>query len=367
MPAHRIQWSWSPSSQEKRAEAARSLSERLREGSLDRCATSRAVAQEAARSIQDWLEERPKGWGRGSAALDEAGSHLEAGWADWMANQGWRGICARLIEDLRLRFHAAREHESAELRIVLAEVLELWTGVEGARREFNDPANVRTEAGPVSHEAVVPHALRSLERSETVLLYGYSETVLASLAAAQRAGLFPEVVIGLGAGDESGKRMARGLAAHGVSARLLWDAAAIAAVPHVDRVWLGTEALGSTSFVGLVGTTLLLAEAQRHEVPVSLLCTSDKLISASQVELPRWGSEERWNLWSHGPEEVQVESQPFELSNTQGVQHWITEQGPESLADLCTRSLRTDVVAPCVEQRASHERSGQEIANLEQH
>ena len=359
MPAHRISWSWSPSAQDKRAEAARNLKDRLRESALDRAANSRAVTLEAASLLQHWLAERPKGWGREPAGVREAGAELEAGWGEWVENHGWRGTCAGFIDALRKTFHsasevgAARQAKAGSMRAALRGELEAW--LEPELRTSHDGQGTASAPGPrwIDPQRVVPHALRTLRRAEALLIHGYSETVLASLAAAQKAGLFPQVLVGLGLADQSGTRMARQLSAHGIHVRLLWDAAALGSVPSVDRIWLGTEAVGSGGFCALVGTTLLLAEANRNEVPVSVLCTSDKLLPGGELQLPRWGSEERWNLWSHGPDEVEVESQPFELVAAGADETWITEEGPESLVAFCTRSRRTGTAAPCSIEPAS--------------
>lgn len=357
MPAHRIRWSWSPSTREERAGAARSLKERLRECSLDRAASSIDVTLEAATLTKSWLADRPRGWGHQGTGHEDAGFELELGWREWVTNHGWRGVCSKFVDGVRAALHRSASTQDAGseelLREELGQVLEGWLICS----EEESPAGAERLTTPtrrlVAPESVVPHALRSLERHETILLSGYSETVLACLGGAQQGGLYPEVVVGLGAADQSGKRMARQLASLGIGVRLLWDTAVLGAVHSVDRIWLGTEAVGSTSFVGLVGTGLLISEAARHEVPVNVICTSDKLMPAGITELPGWGELERWNLWSHGPEEVRVESQPYELTDADCVRVWITEEGPESLATICTRSMRTSISDPCTPRQGS--------------
>ncbi|MFT7671107.1 MAG: hypothetical protein ACI8X5_003823 [Planctomycetota bacterium] len=339
MSANVISWSWSPSAAEGHLEGAKGLQERLRESALDRTATSREVTIEAAQQMTGWLEERPKSWGLAPEGAQAAAAELEAGWAEWNKNHGWRATCSTFLDSVRGAYHGA-----LSLRKSLIDELENWLACDNrAGTKPNQDQGHRL----VDRQAVVPHALRVLERGETVLIHGYSSTLLGCLKAAQTAGLFPKVLVGLGAPDQSGKRMARELSTSGIQVRLAWDAAVMGAVASVDRIWLGTEAVGSQHFTGLVGTQMLLMEARRNEVPANILCTSDKLAPASEIKLPAWGFSEHWNLWSHGPNEVQIESQPYELVDASLVSTWITEEGPESLAAFCTRSLRTNIAAPC--------------------
>lgn len=343
MPAHRVHWSWSSSARQDPIEAARGLEERLRECAQDRAASARQVALEAAGILVAWLGERPRAWGEGDEGRARAAIELETGWAAWAQDQAWRGPCAQLLDDLRRTFHGCDWRRSGGLREALEQELEAWPQL-GER--LADPAEL------------VPHALRRLERGQTLLLYAPSEAVVAALGAAQRAGLDPELLLAQGAPDQSGPRAARELAACGLRVRLAWDAAVLGAVADVDQVWLETEALAPDVFAGLVGTSLLAGEAHRHEVPVHVLCTSDALLPAGAALLPAWGAEERWNLWSQGPRSVRVESQPFELASVDTVDLWITEAGPETLPGLCTRRLRTRAAAPCDEgaarSRAAH-------------
>jgi hypothetical protein len=304
------------------------------------------ITREAAGELRTWLGGRPRGWGLETTSSQIVGQELEEGWRAWSENHAWRGPCALFLDSLRRTYDLAREG-AGSARSMLAEELEHWLAEEDPHGPPWDGEPL--SAGPrlPSREAVAEHAIANLQHDEAVLVHGYSETVILALAAAQDSGLRPRVTVGAGAPDQSGKRLARELAGLGLYARVVWDAVALGSAPDADRIWLGTEALGPESFLGLVGTRLLLEEAARAEVPVELLCTSDKWVPGGHLELPAWGDEEPWALWSHAPGEVMLDSQPFEAIGCELVEAWITERGREPLAEFSLRSLRVGTASPC--------------------
>jgi len=348
MPTHRISWSWSPAAQEDCVQRADNLVEALSESARDRASSAASITVEAAERMRAWINAQDESWSFSAAAAD-----LEAGWGEWAHHQGWRGPCAAWIDALRCTYREARDAGGAPgPRQALLTELDAWLAEapadvprhQGESREAGFAA--RTRLG--RPEDVCPHALRRLGREETILIHGYSETALGVVTAAQKAGLFPEVLLAQGAADQSGLRSARHLANHGVRVRLAWDVAVVANVDEVDRIWLGTEAVGAGAFLAPVGTSLLLEQAERLEVPAAVLCTVDKLVPGGSVQLPPWGEEESWNLWAYAPEGVELSSQPLERVDAEKIGLWLTEAGEETLAEFCTRGLKPYPAPPCV-------------------
>ncbi len=347
MPAHRISFSWSPKAQGGGSDAAAGLAERLRPCALDRAASAREVAREAAQELTTWIGQQSREWGSAEADRLACGEELEAGWSEWLHHQGWRGAGALLIDALRSAFASDAAAPKAGPRAALLAELEAWTNEGASAPPSSSEESTDSSPRTTAPEALVPHALRELERRDHVLVYGGSETVLAALCGAQQAGLYPQVTVAAGAPDHSGKRMARHLANHGLAVRLVWDAAALGAVAEADRIWIGTEAVGSGEFLALVGTRLLADEAARQEVPMSVLCTDEACVPGGNLRLPAWAGDEGWGLWSQGAEGVALDSQPYERVPGGAVNTWITCEGHESLAQLCTRSLRLEPAPPC--------------------
>ena len=337
-------WTWTPPAREEPSSGVRSLADRLRACAEDRASSARALAREAARELRAWIAERPRGWGETPAASTSVGLELEGGLRPWAEGQAWRGPCALFLDTLRRAFLEARDGGQGPRDALLAE-LTAWSDEQGVGEWDGRPGTTGRRLPDPG--VIAARAVEQLERGEALLVHGYSEEVIAAVVAAQQAGLAPQVIVGAGAPDQSGKRTARELSGRGVAVRVLWDAVVLSRVADCDRLWLGLEALAPDRFVGVVGTSTLLGEAARAEVPVQALCGRDAWMPGGELELPTWGEQESWSLWSHPPEEVALESQPFEAVHCELVGSWITERGLESLADFSLRALTLEPAPPC--------------------
>lgn len=316
------------------------LADRVRELAGDRASSAADLVREAAEHLAEWVRSRPEEW-----TWELARSELDEGLCELRAAHGWRGPVAlffdALAKTLALSSRRPLETTAGE---VLGEELGLWLGgVSG------DPQDVRWDGRPLApgrrllpREDCVRALLPELERGETVLVHGFSETVTLAISAAQKRGLAPRVLLSEGGPDLGGRRMARRLVREGVRVTLTYDAALHMDLGRADRVWLGTEAIGADAFLARVGTRALLAEARRLEVPTYVLATSDKLTPRGELTLPEWCAHDRWLLWENAPEGVDVESQAFETVPLDLPTAFATECGLESAASLSLRSLRTD-------------------------
>jgi hypothetical protein len=334
--------------------AAKRLGERLNEVAADRSASARALVAETTEILLAWVLERPATW-----SWAEAGRELESALSLWHAEQGWRGPCAVWIDSLRRAWHQGSEAPPAgDLpgpTAWFAEELGLWIwGRDGGLErepEFAEPWQGeplgRGRRVP-SRDALATHAARELEHGELVLVSGgYSESLVLALQAAQRAGRRPAVWIAEGAPDLGGRRMARELSRAGLEVELGFDLAAFEVLPRADRLWLGTEAIGAEAFLARIGTRALIETAERLEVPVEVLATSDKLVPGGVLRLPAGYARETWRLWDAAPEGVRLQSQIYETVALDHVACWRTEQGDESASALHLRALRIEAAQPC--------------------
>ena len=114
----------------------------------------------------------------------------------------------------------------------------------------------------------------------------------------------------------------------------------LAAVRRADRVWLGTDALGTDEFLGRVGTGALVERAKELGVLTTVLATTDKLTPGGDLKLPDWASGEAWHLWESAPKDVEVEAQPFEPVGLEWVNGVATEVGLMLPGDLRDAPLR---------------------------
>lgn len=338
----------------------------------DRASPADALLREASETLFEWVMERPLVW-----SWTEASVELEAGWADFVSTHSWRGPVALWVDSLRRTVRAGQKagHPAfgAGARQVLGEEIGLWLGglqrggaageipgsgivhAGGELPEGGEAAQLPTWDGqPLAQGARMPSrsalarkAIEDLERGESILVCGFSETVIGALCAAHKVDLAPTVILGEGSGDASGRRMARRLADDGLPVRMVYDSALFASLPHADRVWFGAEAIGSEAWLARVGSGALIEEARRLDVPVEVLATSDKLIPGGALELPAWGVSDRWMLWEDPPPGVELEAQPYEAVPLDSAATFVSEVGRESGSELALRSLRTEPVAPC--------------------
>jgi hypothetical protein len=287
------------------------LRERLSELAADRAAGASELVLETCAVLRAWVHERPLGWTWSEAARD-LGEGLEA----WSAEQGWRGAAARLSAALE----AARELAPHGPREVLSEELGLWlAGDEAHGRWSGRPLDPGRRLPDRAHrERAARHAVLrggsadGLERGETLLALGATETVALALEHAHDEGRDPRVLTGQGGPCVDGLRLARRLCEAGVAVTVTWDAALPARVEDVDRIWLGTEASDGRRFLAPVGTEALLRRARELGVAAELLLEEDQRLPAgAPLRTPAWGERDEWLLWDGAPEGVELCSQAF--------------------------------------------------------
>lgn len=297
------------------------LAGRLSTLAEDRGSTADAIVRRTAAAADEWLSgsESPN-----DGILDRLQSELR----DIYDAHGWRGPVARFRHALAGVQAALPEPSEqvgpAALREALAQECAHWSGESDeslgsaagspAGRWSGVPLAPGARLGDKSRcAAPLLEGLRGLGPGEVILVHGWSETVARGIEFAQARGLAPEIIVSEGGPDLGGRRLARRLVASGLTVRFIYDAALVHAAGRADRIWLGTEALGSRAFLGRVGTHSLLTRASDLDVPVALLATTDKRVpKGSSLAFPQWSAEEPWHLWEGAPRDVFVESQSFE-------------------------------------------------------
>lgn len=293
-PTHIFEWTPPSAGVPRPVLGTDSLAEAVAPLADDRGATADDLVRRVARATRDWLQ--------GDASPD-AGIHarLQHELADVLDVHGWRAPVMNLRAALARIAARVLDDGGPALREALADECERWTA-EGEGAPLGDKTRC---AAPLLE------GLEAMGPGETVLLHGWSETVARAVEFVQARGLRPSVIVSEGGPDLGGRRLARRLVASGVATRFVYDAALVAAVGRVDRVWLGTEAIGETEFVGRIGTRALLERARDLDVPAVLMATRAKFAPGS-LALPEWPASEAWHLWEGAPTDVVVESQSYE-------------------------------------------------------
>jgi hypothetical protein len=291
--------------------------------------TAADLIRKVARSTCDWLnDEGCPDAAVGKALLDHELVLLREA-------HGWRAPVARFLAALEGVCGRIADNGAPELREALSAECARW-------QEFSSellPDRSRCAAALLDQGSLNPAA--GLESGEVILIHGWSETVARGVELAQARGLVPEIIVSEGGPDLGGRRLARRLVASGLAVRFIYDAALVDAVKRVDRIWLGTESIGSRAFIGRLGTRAVLERAHELDVPSAVIATTDKLLPKGAVQAPMWSTDEPWHLWEGAPHGVTVESQSFESIPLELASVFATNEGLFGAQELMRR---TDLV-----------------------
>ena len=287
--------------------------------------TAADLIRKVAREACAWLNaEGCPNAGVGTALLDHELRLLRDAHA-------WRGPVARFFSALEAVAATIGDDGSPALREALSIECARWQ--EGAPELLPDRS--RCASALLDGDSILPCA--GLESGELILIHGWSETVARGVELALAKGITPEIIVSEGGPDLGGRRLARRLVASGLTVRFVYDAALVDAVRRVDRLWLGTEAIGARHFIGRVGTRAALERASELDIPSAVIATTDKITPTGRVSEPTWSADEPWHLWEGAPHGVTVESQSFEHVPLELAGAFATNEGLFGALELAKR------------------------------
>ena len=315
------------------------LERRLEPLREDRTSTAAGIVREASELLRDWLTEV------GSNENHALGALLGTALDPLHQVHGWRGPVALWLRTIDRAVRQAGSFRTP-LREVLVEEMGLWLGgIDGV----SEPDSTEWTGEPLDPGTRLPDRRRCIESllpeiepGEVLVVPGFSETVALAIERLVEEGLAPILILGEGGPSLGGRQMVRRLEHTSLSMRLVYDVALGAELPQADRVWLGTEAIGPASMVGLKGTGALLTEARRRQVPCTVFATTDKVMPGARLELPAWAQRESYLLWDGPAEGLTVDAQYFEHTLLDGQALLATEVGLRTPAQLALQALRTD-------------------------
>ena len=315
------------------------LERRLEPFVEDRTSTAHEIVLEVSEVLRDWLMDV------GSNENHALGALLGTALDPLHRIHGWRGPMALWLRTIDRAVGQASSFRTP-LREVLVEELGLWLGGAEAPSESapeiwsGEPLD--TGIRLPDRERCIESLLSEIEPGEVLVIPGFSETVALAVERLVEEGLTPVLILGEGGPSLGGRQMVRRLEHCALSMRLVYDVALGAELVQADRVWLGTEAIGPASMVGLKGTTALLGEARRRQVPCTVFATSDKVMPGARLELPQWAQDESYLLWDGPAEGLSVDAQFFEHTPLDGQALLATELGLRTPAQLALQALRMD-------------------------
>ena len=165
-----------------------------------------------------------------------------------------------------------------------------------------------------------------VDRPLRVVTLSYSRTVLTLLVAvAQRRGV--RVACGEGRPALEGRRLATQLAARALDVTFFTDAALGQALADADAVLVGADAVGPAWFLNKCGTRMLAASAAQQGVPLYVVATRDKFVSADLADALRIRHGEAAEVWDSPPAGVAVLNPYFERVPLELAANLITDVG----------------------------------------
>jgi translation initiation factor 2B subunit (eIF-2B alpha/beta/delta family) len=133
---------------------------------------------------------------------------------------------------------------------------------------------------------VAQYGAALIAEGATVLTHSYSQTVEASLLAAHARGLRFRIVVTESYPLGEGVRLAAALEKAGLRVSLVRDDAVSANMPVTSLVLVGADAVSPAGVVNKVGTSEISRLAREYRVPLYVVCTSDKLVTAHELDDP---------------------------------------------------------------------------------
>jgi translation initiation factor 2B subunit (eIF-2B alpha/beta/delta family) len=181
-------------------------------------------------------------------------------------------------------------------------------------------------------------ALRDLladERAPLVLTISYSSSVVGVLRElATRTTL--RVVGGEGRPRLEGRRLVSELAAKGIEATLVVDAALTAVLSEAACVVMGADAVFGDRWINKVGSFGLAAAAALRGVPVYVITARDKFVPAALAPsvAPDSRSQDDDEVWPDRSPDVRIRNVVFETVPAELATLFLTEAGPVPPGDL---------------------------------
>ena len=124
-----------------------------------------------------------------------------------------------------------------------------------------------------------------------------------------------------------GRAFAASLAEAGVLVTCLTDSGLGGALPHVEAVLVGADAVAPDRFLNKSGTHMLAAAAAHRGLPVYVLATRDKFVSAPVAATLRIRDADPAEVWDQAPGGVTVRNTYFEWTPLDVIASVITDAG----------------------------------------
>jgi len=191
-----------------------------------------------------------------------------------------------------------------------------------------------TRALTASTEEIARGASRLIEENAQLMTISRSTTVLETLKGAKRQGKRFSVICPESRPLLEGLLLAQELGKLGIPVELCADALAPSLVSRCDLVLVGGDALAPEGLVNKIGTYPLALAAQRDDVPVVALISTQKLLTRFNPEwIPEMDPSELWDR-VQPMENVRVLNRYFDLTPLSLISRIVTERGIYTVEEI---------------------------------
>jgi translation initiation factor 2B subunit (eIF-2B alpha/beta/delta family) len=192
-------------------------------------------------------------------------------------------------------------------------------------------------------EAVADAAARVLAAYPAIMTFSRSITVVRALTLMAERGMGRAIYCSEGRPNYEGQTLASELAWAGLRVTLGVDMALFGWLPQVRALAIGADSISSQGMVSKLGTAPLTRAARELEIPVYVLCTSDKFMPAEYYSGRDLGSGPREEIMPESNDRLTVSNIYYDITPLDQITSVVTEQGRLQGDDLMAALRRVRV------------------------
>lgn len=165
-----------------------------------------------------------------------------------------------------------------------------------------------------------------------IFAYSFSSTVISALLSARNKGKYFRVATSEARPSFEGRKLAINLAQGGIEVMHTFDLALGLILPNCSAAFMGADCVGLPGIVNKVGSWLLAIACREYNIPLYVLCDTDKFVSEERLfefEKHERPGKELWpefNL-TDSNKKIRILNHQFELVSLNLVTSLISEKG----------------------------------------
>ncbi|MDP8256966.1 MAG: hypothetical protein P9M14_14545 [Candidatus Alcyoniella australis] len=275
------------------------LSQLLEEVIGDRVSGAAQVTRKAAGLISQWIEQTSK---------PEPENFLELG---MMLIQGQPSMAPviNLVNDVLLAMHQAQEN-----------------GLK-AKQGLFEFIHGFTERQSSTLESTIAAALPLVKPGDRIATHSYSSTVRDILLGAKRAGVAFQAIITEGRPNLESRTLAHELSSGGIKVEFVTDMGLFPLMDSIDKVFLGADAVTSSTLVNKAGTCAIAARCRQLGMPCYAFVTQEKFLAPQLEPLFKIVEHSPTEVWGGAPDGVTVRNIYFGRTQLDALSGLACEQG----------------------------------------